>query len=120
MLFQVIFRAVSSPCSSRFIPKPLLSGAVEAEVEEAIEVLVEEELGMNPTFGEGPHFPQPFRCCLFWGRPFRSVRPFGFVASLGGVLFAFCLFWSAGRGWLVLKGRLASFFCLFSYDFWSD
>lgn len=25
----------------------------EAEVEEAIEVLVEEELGMNPTFGEG-------------------------------------------------------------------
>ena len=25
----------------------------KAEVEEAIEVLVEEELGMNPTFGEG-------------------------------------------------------------------
>ena len=26
---------------------------VQAEVEEAIEVLVEEELGMNPSFGEG-------------------------------------------------------------------
>ena len=26
---------------------------MKAEVEEAIEVLVEEELGMNPTFGEG-------------------------------------------------------------------
>lgn len=40
----------------------------EAEVEEAIEVLVEEELGMNPAYGEGQaklHVPQSWpRKCL--------------------------------------------------------